>query len=297
MEIGKAITEYLIEVEIRGYTKKTRDGYRRNLRMFERYCKEIGIGDTDELSMSVVKGFVARLMPGHKGTYLNGSLKVIKSFDQYIKDEGIGDISKGKKYPWVKEQKPIIRAFATDDVKKLLADCDNSFTGVRDRAVLTTMLETGVRCWELCCIQQEDVKDDHIVIRYGKNHKERSVPITPILKKTLIRYESEKTRYFQLKDVENYYFLSFHGKQLTNSAVEHIVKRHGDGIKDVRISPHTLRHTFAQSQLRMGTDLYTISRLLGHENISITQTYLRSLRDEDIVQQSRQRSVLQSMGL
>ncbi len=62
MEIGKAISEYLIDTEIKGYTKKTRDGYRRNLRMFERYCNEIGAGDISDLSMATIKGFSARLL-------------------------------------------------------------------------------------------------------------------------------------------------------------------------------------------------------------------------------------------
>lgn len=106
MEIGKAITEYLIEVEIRGYTKKTRDGYRRNLRMFERFCGEIGASDISDLSMATIKGFAARLLPGHKGTYINGALKVIKSFGEWLKEEGIGDIIGGRKFPWCKEQKP-----------------------------------------------------------------------------------------------------------------------------------------------------------------------------------------------
>ena len=63
----------------------------------------------------------------------------------------------------------------------------------------------------------------------------------------------------------------------------------------IRVSPHTCRHFFAQQQVKMGTDLYTISRLLGHENIGITQTYLNSLRDEEVIQIAKQRSVLQSL--
>ena len=92
-----------------------------------------------------------------------------------------------------------------------------------------------------------------------------------------------------------YYFLSFHGRQLTNCAVENIVKNHGKGIVGVRVSPHTCRHFFAQQQVKMGTDLYTISRLLGHESIQITQTYLNSLRDEDIINLAKQKSVLLNM--
>ena len=70
---------------------------------------------------------------------------------------------------------------------------------------------------------------------------------------------------------------------------------HGEGIEGIRVSPHTCRHFYAQQQIKMGTDLYTISRLLGHENIQITQTYLNSLRDEEVINISKQRSVLLSM--
>lgn len=121
------------------------------------------------------------------------------------------------------------------------------------------------------------------------------MPVTPILKKALLRYETASKRYFDLKETDNFYFLSFHGRQLTNSAVEHIVKRHGEGIEGVRVSPHTCRHFFAQQQMKMGTDLYTISRLLGHENIGITQTYLNSLRDEEVIQIAKQKSVLMNL--
>ena len=113
-------------------------------------------------------------------------------------------------------------------------------------------------------------------------------------KSTLAHEISKRLNYFEM-DVEDYYFLSNHGRQLTNGAVEHIVKRHGDGIDGIRVSPHTCRHFFAQQQVKMGTDLYTISRLLGHENIGITQTYLNSLRDSDIIKIAKQNSVLMNL--
>jgi integrase/recombinase XerD len=178
----------------------------------------------------------------------------------------------------------------------MMSSCGgNDFLSVRDKAVLSTLFETGIRCWELCCIKPEDIHDDYIVITSGKNHKQRVVPITPILKKALMRYEAAKAIFFTLKPTDNYYFLSNHGRQLTNSAIEHIVKRHGDGIDGIRVSPHTCRHFFAQQQVKMGTDLYTISRLLGHENIGITQTYLNSLRDSDIIKIAKQNSVLMNL--
>lgn len=185
--------------------------------------------------------------------------------------------------------------FTPEQVKRMMKNCSgNSFKAIRDRAILTMFFETGIRCLELCSIKPEDVHEDYIIIN-GKNHKQRVVPITPVLRKAMMKYESVRESYFLYKKTDDYYFLSFHGKMLTVTAVEIIVKLYGEGIEDVRVSPHTCRHFFAQQHVKMGTDLYTISRLLGHENIQITQTYLKSLRDRDIVEIAKSRSVLMAM--
>lgn len=84
-------------------------------------------------------------------------------------------------------------------------------------------------------------------------------------------------------------FLSYTGKPLTVEAVERVVKIAGEraGItRDIRISPHTLRHTYAQLMLLNGIDVYSLSRLLGHEDISITKRYLQSLDDEKVIEKA-----------
>ena len=224
----------------------------------------------------------------------SSALKSVKSFIQYCYDEEYGCFNTRGKFVWCKEEKPIIRTFQPKDVKRMLSHCSGrDFLSIRDRAVLTTFFETGIRCWELCCIKNADIYEDFIII-HGKNHKQRVVPITAVLHKALIKYEVARAKEFPYPK-NDYYFVSFHDYQLTNSAVEHIIKRHGEGIEGIRVSPHTCRHFFAQQQVKMGTDLYTISRLLGHENIGITQTYLNSLRDEEVIEIAKQKSVLQSL--
>lgn len=297
MKIESSIKEYLIEIEVRKYTPRTIRGYRNNLNLFLRFCVEReGIEDVEDLTMGVVKQFTQFMVgQGKKGTYINSILKNIKSFVQYNYDEGYGGFNTRRVFKWCKEDKPVIVVFKAGQVKKMLADCGgHDFVSVRDRAILTTLFETGVRCLELCCIRPVDIHDDFIIIQ-GKNHKQRVVPVTPVLAKAFVRYNDVSKRFFDLKSTDDYYFLSFHGRQLTNSAVEHIIKKHGKGIKGVRVSPHTCRHFFAQQQVKMGTDLYTISRLLGHENIHITQTYLQSLRDEEVIRIAKQKSVLLSL--
>lgn len=297
MKITQALTEYLLEIQIRKYTDKTIRSYRNNLNLFVRYLQEKEeISEVEDITLAAVRKFSLYMVSnGKKGTYVNGILKTVKSFIQYCFEEGYGGFNTHKNFKWCMEEKPIIATFKPAQVRQMLSSCNGSdYLSVRDKAVLSLLFETGIRCWELCCIAPEDIHDDFIIIN-GKNHKQRVVPITPILRKALLRYDAAKASYFLLKPTDNYYFLSNHGKQLTNSAVEHIVKRHGAGIEGIRVSPHTCRHFFAQQQVKIGTDLYTISRLLGHENIGITQTYLNSLRNEEVVAIAKQKSVLMNM--
>lgn len=298
MKLATAVKDYLVEIEIRKYSERTLKAYRIKLNAFVKFCvEEIEVLEIDDVSAGTIKLYTQYLMrKGLKGSTINGTLKTIKAFIQYCYDEDLGGFNtKRGGFKWVKEQKPVIRTFSKRDVKLMLDSCKGSdFYSTRDTAILTLLFETGVRCFEAMNIKPKDIKEDFIVID-GKNNKQRVVPITPMMKKAFMRYERARESYFMHKPIEENYFLSRTGRALTNTAMQHIVKQRGKGISDIRVSPHTCRHFFAQQQIKMGTDLYTISRLLGHENISITQIYLNSLKDEDIIKISKGNSVLMSM--
>lgn len=298
MKVEAAIKDYLVDIEIRKYTTKTINTVRLRLGRFAKYLREeLEIIDCDDITPAAVKRFSQYEMKrGLKGITINGNLKTIKSFIQYCYEEGFGGYDTNKsKFKWVKQEKPVVKTFSSRDVKKMFDNCrGNTFLDLRDTAMLAMLFETGIRCQELYTIEPKDIHDDYIIIN-GKNHKQRVVPITPVLKKAMLRYERVREAYFEGKNTERNYFLSYTGRALTNAAVEKIMTKRGAGIEGVRVSPHTCRHFFAQQQIMMGTDIYTISRLLGHENIGITQIYLNSLKDEDIIKIAKHNSVLMSL--
>lgn len=194
MKMQSAVEEYLVEIEVRKYTPKTIRSYRCNLNLFLRFCAEkLHVETVAALTPAVVRQF-SRCMSeaGRKGTYINGVLKSIKSFIQYCYEEGYGGFDTRKTFKWCKEEKPVITAFSPEQVRIMLQSCrGHDYLSLRDYAILTLLFETGIRCWELCCIREEDIHDDFIIIN-GKNHKQRVVPITPVLKKAMLRYESGK---------------------------------------------------------------------------------------------------------
>lgn len=137
----------------------------------------------------------------------------------------------------------------------------------------------------------------HIMI-YGKGAKERVVPVSPFLAKALLKYSRTRESYF--KDVlhDKEFFLSRTGKKLTAEAVAKMLKKAADAVgvsKEIRVSPHTCRHTFAHLNLKNGIDLYTLSRLLGHESVSITQRYLEGITDEGVIRIARKTGVLENI--
>ena len=140
---------------------------------------------------------------------------------------------------------------------------------------------------------------DKIIRIYGKGYKEREVGKSPYLSKILMKYELTKESYFKYKNIPcTNYFLSKSGKPLTVEAIERIVAKAGKLANveaSVRCSPHTLRHYFAQAQLRNNLDVYSLSRLMGHENIKITQRYLQGMQDKDIAARSIYSSPLMNL--
>ena len=120
-----------------------------------------------------------------------------------------------------------------------------------------------------------------------------------MLKKILIKYERAREEYIKDSLIrEDAYFLSYRGKRMTGEAVERIVKICGEEArirKEIRCSPHTCRHYYAQAQLKNVLDVYSLSRLLGHESINITKRYLQGIQDESIIKMSVKTSPLMNL--
>lgn len=134
---------------------------------------------------------------------------------------------------------------------------------------------------------------------FAQRIKERIVQISSMLKKIMIKYERARDEYIKdsiIKD--DAYFLSYRGKRMTGEAIERIVKICGKEAKirsEIRCSQHTCRHYFAQAQLRNGLDVYSLSRLLGHETVDITKRYLQGIKDNQILELSVKTSPLMNL--
>lgn len=233
MKLYVTVEEFLYAKKIENQTERTLRGYKNALNLFANWLqKEWTIDELEKIRVIHLKQYVAyHLKMGHKATYVNGIIKILRAFFKYTNGEDYTDIAY-EKVAWVREEKPVIKAFSAQDARQLLEYYDNkSYLSCRNRTIITMFLETGIRCKELIDMQPEDIKENYILI-HGKNHKERLVPITSYLGKQLAKYRVRIEHQFELKSPDNNFFLSVKAKKLTNSAIERLIKIAGQGIQD-----------------------------------------------------------------
>lgn len=295
------LKEYIFDCQIRKLSKRTIKTYRINISLFLDFLKEeYDIEDIEEMRHQHIKQYFKFLMNKDLSeSYINSILKSLKSYFRYAISEDYVMKNICDKVPWQREKKVMIQTFSDDEVINMMKVYGHSsYLEVRNATILAFLFDTGIRNNELCCITNKGIKEMDILIQ-GKGNKERYVAISPYLKKYMIKYERIKEFYFKYKNIKyDNYFLSRTGRPLTIEAVERVVKLAGEkaGIrKEIRCSPHTCRHYYAQKSLQNGLDVYSLSRILGHEDISITKRYLQSMQDREIIRMSVKTSPLMNI--
>ena len=146
----------------------------------------------------------------------------------------------------------------------------------RDRAMLELLYASGMRISELVALNMGDVnmEGDYFVRCFGKGRKERIIPLYEQIVKTIKEYVDEERPKLLRSKKDNALFLNARGERLTRQGFWQKLKEYAKtaGL-DEKISPHTLRHSFATHMLNGGADLRSVQELLGHANISTTQVY------------------------
>lgn len=292
--------EFSFHCQCRSLSAKTITNYTKQIDYLLRYLnQEYAISHIEDVESRHIKAFLLNMSRmGRTANYVNDLLKAFKVFFRYAFNEGYTPSLLTEKIHNMKKPKVIIRTFSEQELKRMSTYYQgHDYLTIRNKVIMLLLIDTGIRLSELTTLTAAQIKHDYIII-HGKGNKERVVPKSPLLGKWLIKYLAVRESYFAYRVVPENIFLSKNAKPLTNTMIDHIVKEAGQacGISpDVRVSAHTFRHTYAQFQLKAGVDLYSLSRLLGHESISITQTYLNGMRDREVLDQARNTSPLMNI--
>lgn len=300
MLLTDAAKEFEFNCQCRKLSDKTMRNYGKLIGYLLDYLKEQHkVLCLEDVRPMYIKAYLMMLQErGAKPQYINDQLKAFKVLFRYLYEEGYTDSILTERIKNVKQPKTIIKTFTEQEVKKLTEYYSgHTFMEVRNRLMLMTFFDTGIRVSELIDLKLSQVKDEYILI-HGKGDKERVVPKSPLLNKWMFKYLNTRENFFAYRRVPENVFLSRNGRPMTTEAIHRVIKIAGKAVgvsRDIRVSPHTCRHTFAQMQLKNGLDLYSLSRLMGHSNIYITQRYLEGLRDFEVLNACKATGILMNL--
>jgi len=236
--------------------------------------KKLSLRDIDNI---VLRGFLAVLYDrGEKKSTVGRKLAAIRSFFHFcVRKHWLND-NPAKVVSTPKQDKPVPSFLTEEEMQKFL-DLPQTAKPLdkRDKAMLELLYATGIRVSELVGICLEDVKFTERLIRIrGKGKKERLVPFGRMAEKSLRSYLRARSMINKGQVEETPLFLNYRGQKLSSRSVERTVDKHirCSALKR-KISPHSLRHSFASHLLSRGADLRVIQELLGHESLATTQKY------------------------
>lgn len=273
----------------------TIESYERDLSQLTSYLEERHVG-LKEIDNVILRGFLAVLYERkNKKSTIARKLASTRSFLQFcIKKKWLED-NPAKVVATPKQEKHVPSFLSEDEMARFL-DLPRSDEPleVRDKALLELLYATGMRVSELVAVDLDDVNYAERLVRVrGKGKKERIVPFGRKAEESLTRYIRARHEINKGDIDEKAVFLNYRGQRLTTRSVERIVDRYIQlTALRKRISPHSLRHSFASHLLSRGADLRVIQELLGHESLGTTQkyTHLDLKRLLDVYKKSHPRS-------
>ncbi|OFX14803.1 MAG: hypothetical protein A2Z18_03560 [Armatimonadetes bacterium RBG_16_58_9] len=219
----------------------------------------------------IVRAFLTAETESNSASTAAHSYVSLRAFFNFLVRDGFVAVNPADSVDKPRQRRKIIETFSLDDVERMVATCGKDFVGVRDRAMILAMLDCGLRASELCGLSINDVNwAEQTLLVVGKGDKERIVPFGNVTRQALAEYVPRRG---QLET--QMLFVSIYGAPLDRYRVRTMVKERCEtaGIKGPRCSPHTLRHTCAVQYLRNGGDVFSLQKLLGHADLTMTRRY------------------------
>ncbi len=262
----------------RGYAANTLAAYRRDLEQLLGFMEAQDLHSWSDLTPELLEHFVASLQElSYSLATVARKVAAARSFLHFLYSEGelTRELTAWLPQPKVGHRLP--HALSEHEVEQLLEAASGVETPLklRDRALLEVLYAAGLRATEVIALRTADVDLSGGMLRcVGKGNKERLIPLHPRAQQILSRYLSDARSFLLTNANETTLFLNRVGRPLTRQGLWFIIRQYAQdsGLED-RVTPHTLRHSFATHLLDGGADLREVQQFLGHASITTTQIY------------------------
>ena len=273
----------------RGLSMNSIESYEFDLIQFKNFIIKNSINESPKkCSSSTVKRYLYKNFSNKKSRSQARSISALKSFFNYLLFEGeihsspINDIES----PKIENKLPEV--LTEDEIKRLISsvNLDSEF-GQRNKTIIEVLYGTGIRVSELIELKLSNIFFKENILKVtGKGNKERFVPLGKIALIEIKKYLNNRDKLKINSKFSDILFLNRYGRQLTRSMIFKVINDSSKNAEiDKKISPHTLRHSYATHLLKNGADLRTIQLILGHESITTTEiyTHLDTFHLEDVL--------------
>jgi site-specific recombinase XerD len=280
LSLSELITAFLLERKSRGLQQLSIEFYRAHLKQFTAWAGPQQIKQLDQITPALIRAYMIHLEETeHRPGYIHGFYRTIRAFLKWYALEFEPDNWQNpiRKVKAPKVPTEPLDPISLDDIRAMIATCKGgSFTAERDKAIILTLLDSGVRASELLSINGDDCNfiTGDILIRKGKNSKPRTVFVGKVTRRALRAFMKLR------QDDSPALFVTDEGGRLTYDGLRAIMTRRA---KLAGIAPpalHGFRRAFTINMLRMGVDPVSISRLLGHGDLQMILKYAKQNADD-----------------
>ena len=274
------IREYMTMLKVeRTLAQNTLESYQRDLNQYHSFLKDdLKIKSIKNVTLGDIRTYVRYLSDkAMAASSVKRAISTIRTYHNFLLAEGRMKDNPAQLLEAPKIPQKLPNILTIEEIDTILNIIPNDKPmALRDLAIFEMMYSCGLRVTELCDIKTTDILWDSELIRVnGKGNKQRFVPIGPIARDNLKNYLNHKRPSLADKNhnvVE--LFLSQNGRKLTRMMIWILLKKWTDASNlQKKVSPHTLRHSFATHLLEGGADLRSVQEMLGHADISTTQVY------------------------
>ncbi|MDK2984536.1 MAG: integrase/recombinase XerD [Clostridia bacterium] len=259
--------------------------YTHHLHYFKSYLLECNLPTAPaEITLELVEDFVLYLRDecSNKPQSVNGKIRALKAFFSFLNKKNILEENPLKDLRQIRHVRPIVPTFTEDQIRRLLKQPDlSTFTGFRDYTIMCLLLDTGVRIGELLAVNMADLTIEltipqEIKIKKPKNSKERVLPLSPQVQGVFRQYLDVRKKTFAGLNLPHLFPNVDCGK-FSKRTIQGQIKEYGRmaGIENVRVSPHTFRHTFAKMWVMADGDILSLQEILGHSSVEMVRNYAR----------------------